>query len=376
MSEEAKTEQTEAKEAPAPDISRPYSGVHSSGDLNTETIAALQKASEELRAQEDARNERDKQYLGIAEEAAKEADKEPEAATEAKPEEAAPADTPADTTPGEQPGLSVSALDAMQRLVEGQQALEKQKESLKPDIELAQKIKGLKNKYGTDRLGTIKEILELTTGLRGGDELQSAFDEYTLQVLGVEPSSESKAQSDTRRLRFEVEALKKEQAEAEKKRQEQAEASQRDSQARDDMNFIAQELGKMGDSFPFLAALQKAKPPGEQEAAALVYRHWLNAKEQGQDITLEKALKAEEDRIRATLEPFRDLLGPKKDGDSANQVRPPSDGPQTISSSMTSAPAATPNPEPGYIEDSEASRDRSIAMLQAMNRQRSQNGVN
>ena len=101
------------------------------GDLNAETVAALQKASESLKAQEQAASEREKQYLGIAQEAAKEAEKEPEA----KPEEAAPADSPADSTPGEQPGLSVSALDAMQRLVEGQQELEKQKESLKPDIE-------------------------------------------------------------------------------------------------------------------------------------------------------------------------------------------------------------------------------------------------
>lgn len=364
-----------------PADNRPYEGVQSSSDLNAETVAALQKASESLKAQEEASNARDREYLGLAAEAKKEA--ETAAADAGAPQEAAPQgdQQPAaaalpESTPGQQPQFSESTVDAMERLVRSQQELEKREQALQPKEERFGKLEKLfKEKYGTDRIGTIKELIELGTGLRGSDELQGAFDEYTLQVLGVEPDSESKAQSETRRLRLDVENLKKQQTEAEAKRQQEAEQSANKAQTAESLKIIGQELGKSTESYPFLAALQSADLPNEQDASTMVWNRIVSAqKETGKQMTLEQAFKAEEDRIRETLEPFRDLLS-KAGGDSAKKHEPASPGPQTISSSMTSAPSTPSAPETGYIEDDDASRQRGVAILEAMNRQRASNGV-
>lgn len=301
----------------------------------------------------------------------------PAPVTEPTPTAPPPVETPPAPVPGQAPPAAPGevpqyVIDYAVRVQQAQEKFEKERAEYKPQIERAQLLDSIKGKYQSgDRIAAVKEALAILTDSPADDELYGIVEDYSRQILQIEPTSEQRAQSATAKLRAEVQALKQEQAEKEKRALEEAERKSRQAEEREALDSVGQVLAQSSEQFPYLHALATVPavgPDGQElerpDHKALV---WEEIKAEhartGQTITVADAAARIEKAVVARLAPFRALLLRELEGQKTEQPRPTSERPRTISSSLASAPAPAPSLPSGRPLTSEERRAQTLARV-------------
>lgn len=282
-------------------------------------------------------------------------------------------DAPTEETPPlmEAPGREAPApeypahvVDAMVRMSDAQQRLEKREADLRATIERAQRVEGLRGKYQGNRLPTLKEALKDLSDNDVEAEMAAIYEEYTRQVLGIEPDSQTQALSKTAKLEQELRAIRQEQAEAEKRRADEAESKKAEAEVRQNVETIGQFISGNEGKFPLLSALARAGFDDEPSAGEAVWNEMVREFEKsGQTLSIDEAAKRRESFLRSRLEPFRHLLTPGTPAKAPDSQipSPTSQKMRVLSQSVTAAPSIPSKLEPP--KTNEERRARTLAKL-------------
>jgi hypothetical protein len=288
-------------------------------------------------------------------------EKGPDTVPDAAPIQAPPA-TPA-PEPSKEPELPAYLVDAAMRLADGQKALDRQRHEMKEGQGQIAKITGLKPKWGQNKIATMRELISLVHDGDPDQGLVDFADEYTRQVLGIEPSSESKALSATARVEQELREMKQKQAEAERQANEDKERQEADRLERENVSTIQATLEKRAADYPFVTAYGTIKPVPKMVYAEIVDEF----KKSGQTISIEEAARRVESSLVTDLEPFRALLSPSSAAEKPKAKEPTSTRPKSLSSSVTSAPA--PRTQPDKPLSPKEKRAQTLARVRELHRQ-------
>lgn len=258
-------------------------------------------------------------------------------------------------------------LDAAIRVQRAQEQMDKQRAEMKPDLEMVAKFRPLKDKYGTDQLAAVREAISLLTDQPVDDEIYKLVENYTRQVLQIEPTSESRALSETAKLRAEVQGLKQEQAETQRKALEEAERKKREADEREAIETVGQILAESFAKYPYLQALSGAAKDGTPGGRELVWDEIRMEHERtGQTITVAEAASRVEKTVVERLAPFRALLSQGPAVPAPTEQRRKSEPPRTISASPTPAPVPrTTPPVPGRPLTEEQRRAETLAKIRS-----------
>lgn len=258
-----------------------------------------------------------------------------------------PDPAPEPGTPEEVPGQPANpqdipphVLDAAIRVSQAQQALDRQKAEWKAQFEQLEKFQGVKSKLPANRLEAMKEALSYLTDEDPDDALFGLVEDYTRQVLGVEPSSDQRALSETAKVRAEIQALRREQAETKQKALEDDDRKRREYDEREAVSTVGQVLAETSSKFPYLHALGTGVPEGAAGPAELV---WQEIKDEhartGQTLSVHDAALRVNQAFEERLKPFRSLLSGLVSETPPKAPRPTSERPRSVSQSLQSAPA-------------------------------------
>jgi len=289
-------------------------------------------------------------------------DEEPEAVPE--PPAAEEATEPADTAP-ETPVVDTSAhTDSLEKLTAREKEIDdkrlEMREAEKRIDEHQQKLEAWK----TDRLSTLRGVMEVA-GIIDPEaqkaELLNLSEELTYHVLGVAPDAEvseaKKARGETARLKHQLEAFQKEQAEADRRRTEVAEQAEVQKQIGKAVESIGGYLADTSTERPFLMV-------ASEEPRKVVWDVLSEAAKQGQELTLKEAADKAEAHFKTEAEKYRSLLTNTEKAEQPVPSKPAApvskQGAQTLTntSASTAAPP-TPKVKPGDLDDPDEARTAS-----------------